>query len=123
MVSLFTSISVELAVQIAAVRLENDQSLHERTSLSAKEVIELLEFCLQSTKFLFRGSYYQQIHGAAMGSSVSVIVANLVMEELENNALSTFTQRPRLYYRFVDDTIAALKKTEIPKYNVFNLYF
>ena len=32
-VSLFTSIPVDLAVQIAAVRLENDQSLHERTSL------------------------------------------------------------------------------------------
>ena len=45
------------------------------------------------------------------GFTVSVIVANLVMEELENNALNNFTQRPRLYYRFVDDTIAALKKT------------
>ena len=51
------------------------------------------------------------------GFTVSVIVANLVMEELENKALSTFTQRPRLYYRFVDDTIAALKKTEIPKFH------
>ena len=116
-VSLFTSIPVDLAVQIAAVRLENDQSLHERTSLSAKEIIELLEFCLKSTEFLFRGSYYKQIHGTAIDSPVSVIVANLVMEELENNALSTFTQRPRLYYRFVDDTIAALKKTEIPKFH------
>lgn len=110
-------IPVELAVQIAAVRLENDQSLHERTSLSAKEVIGLLEFCLKSTEFLIRGSYYKQIHGTAMGSPASVIVANLVMEDLENNALSTFTQRPRLYYRFVDDTIAASKKTEIPKFH------
>ena len=117
MASLFTSIPVELAVQIATVRLENNQSLHERTSPSAKEVIELLEFCLKSTEFLFRGSYYKQIHGTAMGSPLSVIEANLVMEELENNASSTFTQRPRLYCRFVDDTIAALKKTEIPKFH------
>ena len=70
MASLFTSIPVELAVQIATVRLENNQSLHERTSPSAKEVIELLEFCLKSTEFLFRGSYYKQIHGTAMGSPV-----------------------------------------------------
>ena len=44
-------------------------------------------------------------------------MANLVVEELENNALSTFAQRPRLYHRFVDDSIAVLKKTEIPKFH------
>ena len=52
-----------------------------------------------------------------MGSPVSIIVANLVVEELENNAVSTFAQRPRLYHRFVDDSIAVLKKTEIPKFH------
>ena len=106
----FTSISVELAVQIAAVRVENDQSLHERTSLSAKEVIELLNRVSVSRKLLQADSWIN-------GSTGTVIVANLVMEELESNALSTFTQRPRLYYRFVDDTIAALTKTEIPKFH------
>ncbi len=35
------------------------------------------------------------------------------MEELESKALRTFVQGPRLYYRFVDDTIAALKKIKI----------
>ena len=52
-----------------------------------------------------------------MGSPVLIIVANLVMEELENDALSTFAQRPRLYDRFFDNTIAALKKTEILKFH------
>ena len=45
-----------------------------------------------------------------MGSPVSIIVANLVVEELENNAVSTFAQRPRLYHRFVDDSIAVYIK-------------
>ena len=52
-----------------------------------------------------------------MGSPVSIIVANLVVEELENNAVSTFAERPRLYHRFVDDSIALLRKTEIPKFH------
>ena len=52
-----------------------------------------------------------------MGSPVSIIVANLVVEELENNAVSTFSERPRLYHRFVDDSIALLKKTKIPKFH------
>ena len=47
-----------------------------------------------------------------MGSPVSVIVANLVME-LESKLLRSFIDEPRLFYRFVDDTIAVLKKTRI----------
>ncbi len=48
-----------------------------------------------------------------MGSPVSVVVANLVMEDLEDRALRTFLYTPRLYFRFVDDTIAALKSNLI----------
>ena len=78
--------------------------------------MEVLEFCLKSTEFEFRGKYYEQIHGTTMGSPVSVVVANLVMEDLEQKALNTFPGRPRLYQRFVDDTIAALKKTQISQF-------
>ena len=36
------------------------------------------------------GVIYQQIHGTAMGSPVSVVIANLVMEAVEEGALETF---------------------------------
>jgi uncharacterized linocin/CFP29 family protein len=44
------------------------------------------------------------------------------MVELENEALKTFTVKPiRFYYRFVDDTVAALKKAQIASfYNHLN---
>ena len=58
------------------------------------------------------GDFIVQIHGTTMGSPVSVIVANLVME-LESKRLRSFIDEPRLFYRFVDDTIAVLKKTRI----------
>ena len=48
-----------------------------------------------------------------MGSPVSVVVANLVMKELESKPLRPFTDGPRLFYQFVEDTIAVLKKTRI----------
>ena len=38
----------------------------------------------------FRRKVYQQVHGTALGSLVSVVVANLVMENVEGRALSTF---------------------------------
>ena len=31
----------------------------------------------------FRGKVYQQVHGTAMGSQLSVVVANLVRENIE----------------------------------------
>ena len=35
------------------------------------------------------------------------------MEHLETKALDTFPQRPRTYYRFVDDRLSAVKKSSI----------
>ena len=52
-------------------------------------IILLLEFCLKNTYFSFQGQFYEQVEGAAMGSPVSPIVANLYMEYLEQKALRT----------------------------------
>ena len=50
----------------------------------------------------------------AMGSPVSVVVANLVMEDLKIKALlRSSVVKPKIYKRFVDDTIAAIKTTKI----------
>lgn len=43
-----------------------------------------------------------------MGSPVSVVVANLVMEDVEQRALTTFHAPPRFWRRYVDDTCVAL---------------
>ncbi len=48
-----------------------------------------------------------------MGSPVSVVVANLVMENLENKALGSFHTKPKVYKRFVDDTTTAIKTVVI----------
>ena len=39
--------------------------------------------------FLFKDHFYEQVEGAAMGSLVSPIVANLYMEYFDQKALST----------------------------------
>ena len=58
------------------------------------DIILLLEFCLKNTYFSFQGQFYEQVEGAAMGSPVSPIVANLYMEYLEQKALSTAPHTP-----------------------------
>ena len=93
-VSLFTCIPTDLAIQVAHRKLESDASLPERTSLSVDDITDLLSLCLDATFPSFRGKMYQQVHGTAMGSPVSVVVANLVMDDIEERALSTFHPPP-----------------------------
>ena len=78
-VSLFTCVPTDLSIQVARRKLECDASLPERTSFSVNDITDLLSLCLDATFLSFRGSVYKQVHGTAMGSPVSVVVANLVM--------------------------------------------
>ena len=103
-VSLFTCVPVELAVDVAQHRLSCDKHLPDRTSLSVQEIVRLLSFCLSTTCVSFRGEHYQQIFGTAMGSPVSVTLANLVMEDVEGRALVTTDVPVRFWRRYMDDT-------------------
>ena len=94
-VSLFTKIPTKLAIDVAHRRQEKDETLSDRTTLTVDNIIVLLDLCLKATYLMYRGCCYQQIFGTAMGSPVSVTVANLVMELIEERALSTFDPPPR----------------------------
>ena len=77
--------------------------------MEVSDIILLLELCLKNTYFSFQDQFYEQVEGAAMGSPVSPIVANLHMEYLEQKALST-APHPRFWCRYVDDTFVIHKE-------------
>ena len=62
---------------------------------------------------IFQGSFYAQIEGAAMGSPVSPIVANLFMEDYEGKALEAYQDPPKYWGRYVDDALAVIKTAHI----------
>ena len=101
--SLFTNVPVSEACSIIRQRLEEDDALPERTAMSPEHIQDLLLTCLNSTSFQWRNSFYKQVEGAAMGSPLSPIVANIYMEEFETAALQTSTLCPKLWVRYVDD--------------------
>ena len=63
-----------------------------------------------ATSLSFRRKVYQQVHGTVMGSPVFVVVANLVIEDVEERALATFHSPPRLWSSPSTATSAVLSR-------------
>ena len=63
--------------------------------------IILLNLCLTSTYFQYNAKHYKQLHGTAMGSPLSVVVAEIVMQNIEEQALATYTRTVPLWLRYV----------------------
>ena len=77
--------------------------------MTVKHITCLVEFCPRSTYFTFQDKYYEQVEGAAMGSAISPIVANVYMEVFEMRAINTSPYPPLMWKRFLDDTFVVIK--------------
>ena len=110
--ALFTSVPVDQALTLVSELLHLDTTLKDRTDMSPDSITQLLSLCLKGTYFVFQGQYYEQLEGAAMGSPVSPIIANLYMEHFETNALASAPSPPRYWKRYVDDTFVVIQKSK-----------
>ena len=45
-----------------------------------------------------------------MGSPVSAVIANIYMEEFEEQAITNVTCKPKIWKRYVDDTFTVLNR-------------
>ncbi len=120
-VSLFTAIPVDRACEHIRNKLNKDTTLKHRTKLSIDDIIKLLRFTLSNSFFTYNKETYKQIHGCAMGSPASLIVANLCMEEIEELAHKQSTSPPKKWFRFVDDIFSIIKRHALTNfYNLLN---
>ena len=109
-VSLYTKVPVDEALNYVQGQLRQDTNLGERTGLTVDDIMEGCKHCLLSTTFVFEGGVYHQTEGLPMGSPLSPIIANLFMESFEQQALNSFINPPRIWRRYVDDTFVIIDK-------------
>ena len=112
--SLFTSIPLQLALDCTKTAINNSTF---KLPLPTNDIMDLLNLCLTSTYFQYNGKHYKQLHGTAMGSPVFVVVAEIVMQSNEEQALATYKQTVPLWLRYVDDTFTAVHKDEIDAFH------
>ena len=74
--SLFTKAPIEDFLHIIKERLEADDTLEIRTTLSVQQICQLTELCQRSTYFQYEDLIYEQSDGMAMGSPLSPVVAS-----------------------------------------------
>ena len=71
------------------IKLTGMENFLEHTFLIPNTVIFLLELIINNNVFFFKGKSYQQLQGAAMGSPISPVIANIYMEYLDKIALGS----------------------------------
>nr|VZI09145.1 unnamed protein product [Spirometra erinaceieuropaei] len=108
-VSLFTSIPPDLAHDVLRKRLEENYDEMNKP-LKVDHILQLFAFC-QQTFFTFNVRTYEQIKGTPMGSPISSLVAELVVQEPEKVAFDHY--EPAFWRRYVDDTFVIIERSRL----------
>ena len=90
-ISLYTKIPIDESIKVIRDIVRNG------------ETTKLVEICLKATFFSFRGETYEQKERVAIGSPLSLIVANIFMEKLEKDTIDSFPKKPKWWLRIMDD--------------------
>ena len=78
--------------------------------MTVEHIISLLEFLPKTT-------YFEQLQGPAMDSSINPIVTKLYMEDFETKAIKTAEHPPGVWKRYVDDAFVATYSSKKDKFH------
>jgi len=84
-VSQFTKVPTAVSLELLSHLLEDD-------------VLALFKHVLASTYFCFKGHFYEQTNGVAMGSPLSPVTDNFFMEDFEKKVLEQATHKPVCWF-------------------------
>ncbi|CAF2537544.1 unnamed protein product [Rotaria sp. Silwood2] len=76
--------------------------------LKIETVIRLSRFVMQNIYFSYDGQYYHQIRGEAIGSPLTLTIANCYMLFYEQQIIKQINNSSRLYFRYIDNIFIAI---------------
>lgn len=110
-VSLFTNIPVDLAIDIVTDRWDE---LNAYTNIPREMFFKLLKFCLiDANYFVYNNVFYKQIFGMPMGNPLSSVIADIITQRLLNTTLNSLSEKPKLLVKYVDDIFAIVQENMI----------
>jgi Reverse transcriptase (RNA-dependent DNA polymerase) len=83
-------------------------AIQNNCTLSKESFFNALDFIFQTTYFAYDNNYYKKILGTPMGSTVSPIVAQYVMDDLLDTVIPNLPFNFTFIKKYVDDIICAI---------------
>ena len=113
--AVFTSIPVPVALQVINSKIYTCTNFTNVCKITTVKFMKLLEFTLTNCIFCFTEKLYKQLQGAAMGSPVSPVIANIYIEHFESLAIPSSPTLIKWWFRYVDDVISGIRKDQVNK--------
>ena len=99
---LYTMIPQEGGVT-AIKKLLEVSGLKQIDGVKKEIILALTRFVMTNNYFCLNGTYYKQIRGGAMGSPLTLTIANTYMYFVEQPIAKWATRTCSVYYRYIDD--------------------
>ena len=119
-VSMYTNILTDLVLKNIECRWN---LIENKTSIPLHEFVKAIMIIINSTFFRFDKKIFKQIFGMPMGSPLSPILANIVLQDLEQEIFTTNNIISPFYLRYVDDIVLAVHEEKVEEVlDLFNSY-
>ncbi|CAF5013744.1 unnamed protein product, partial [Rotaria sp. Silwood1] len=76
--------------------------------LKIETIIRLSRFVMQNNYFSYNNKFYHQVRGGAMGSPLTLTIANCYMFFYEQQIVKQINNSGGLYFRYIDDIFLAI---------------
>ena len=108
-------------------RMMDQLELKQIEGLKVETIIRLSRFVMQNNYFSYNGQFYHQMRGGAMGSPLTLTMANCYMFFFEREIFRQISNGGGLYVRYIDDIFLAINwplrhlSRQIERWNKFDL--
>jgi hypothetical protein len=88
---------------MAIKKMMDHLKLTQINGLKTEVIIRLCRFVMQNNYFTYEGKFYHQVRGGAMGSPLTLTIANCYMFFFERQLVKQINNGNGIYMRYIDD--------------------